>query len=147
MCDDRRSNRPSNFVSVSMTPAPTPSAVLFVTDVRHVADFYREVFAMERVDGDAHHEVLQLEGFQLVVHRLRGEPDPSKNAAGRVIVREDSYIKLCLPVLSIDAARTRAEALGGLIKPAAHEWEARSFRACDGHDPEGNVIQARERAG
>ena len=130
-----------------MTPAPTPSAVLFVTDVRHVTDFYRGVFAMERVDGDADHDVLQIEGFQLVVHRLRGEPNPSKDAEGKVIVREDSYVKLCLPVLSIDAARTRAQELGGFIKPAAHEWEARGFRACDGHDPEGNVIQARERAG
>lgn len=130
-----------------MTPAPTPSAVLFVADVRHVADFYRELFAMNRIDGDADHEVLQLQGFQLVIHRLRGERDPSKDAEGKVIVREDSYTKLCLPVLSIDAARTRAEALGGFVKPAAHEWEARGFRACDGHDPEGNVIQARESTG
>jgi predicted enzyme related to lactoylglutathione lyase len=121
--------------------------VLFVADVPHVADFYRGVFAMERIDGDADHEVLQLEGFQVVIHRLRGEPDPVKDADGKVIVREDSYMKLCLPVRSIDAARTRAQALGGVIKPAAHEWEARGFRACDGHDPEGNVIQARERAG
>lgn len=30
-----------------MTPAPTPSAVLFVSDVRYLADFYRGVFAME----------------------------------------------------------------------------------------------------
>ncbi|MBL0169527.1 MAG: hypothetical protein IPP90_02200 [Gemmatimonadaceae bacterium] len=48
---------------------------------------------MERIDGDADHEVLQLQGFQLVVHRLRGEPDPSKDAEGKVIVREDSYVE------------------------------------------------------
>ncbi len=130
-----------------MTPAPTPSAVLFVSDVRHVTDFYRGVFAMERIDGDADHEVLQLEGFQLVIHRLRGASEPLKDADGKVIVREDAYVKLCLPVLSIDGARSRAAELGGFVKPVAHEWEARGFRACDGHDPEGNVIQARKSTG
>ena len=37
-----------------------------------------------------------------------------------------------------------AERLGGRVKPVHDEWEARGFRACDGHDPEGNVIQVRE---
>ena len=33
--------------------------------------------------------------------------------------------------------------------PTTAEWQAseRGFRACDGHDPEGNVIQVREAGG
>lgn len=42
--------------------------------------------------------------------------------------------------------RVTAASLGGHIKPAAAEWSARGFRACDGHDPEGNVLQVRETA-
>ena len=61
-------------------------------------------------------------------------------------LREDSCIKLCLPVDSIAAARTQAAQLGGQIGPTAKEWEARGFRACDGYDPEGNVFQVRESA-
>jgi predicted enzyme related to lactoylglutathione lyase len=53
---------------------------------------------------------------------------------------------LCLPVVSIAAARSLAVAHGGAIKSPQHEWEARGFRACDGYDPEGNVIQVRESA-
>jgi predicted enzyme related to lactoylglutathione lyase len=61
-------------------------------------------------------------------------------------VRHDSYLKVCLPVASLAEARARAEALGGRLYPAQQEWQARGFRACDGHDPEGNVFQLRESA-
>lgn len=88
--------------------------------------------------------VMEVEGLQLVIHQLRGEPAVDFAA---IRVREDSYVKLCLPVVSIAAARSLAAANGGAIKSSEHEWEARGFRACDGHDPEGNVIQVRESAG
>lgn len=129
-----------------MDTRPLPCVVLFVSEVDRVASFYRAVGSMKQVAGDADHAVLEMEGFQLVVHKLRGEPEPIHDSQGRVHVREDSYSKLCLPVLSIDAARTHAASFGGFIKPAQDEWQARGFRACDGNDPEGNVIQVRESA-
>lgn len=129
----------------AMPSLPTPSVVLFVANVGALTAFYESLASMKRVAGDADHAVLEIAGFQLVIHRLRSEPEPA-NLEGRVTVREDSYTKVCLPVDSIAAARERASRLGGSIKPAKAEWEARGFRACDGHDPEGNVIQVREAA-
>lgn len=129
-----------------MTTGPFPSVVLFVGDVERVASFYTAVASMRLVSGDADHAVLAIDGFQLVIHKLRGEPESIHDSEGRVRVREDAYSKLCLPVPSIDAARAQAAAFGGYITSAEHEWQARDFRACDGHDPEGNVIQVRERA-
>ena len=35
---------------------------------------------------------------------------------------------------------------GGALDPTAREWQFQSQRVCDGHDPEGNVIQLRENA-
>lgn len=32
------------------------------------------------------------------------------------------------------------------VPRTSKEWEARGFRACDGRDPEGNVLQVREAA-
>src|SRR5947209_3466706 len=122
---------------------PKPSAVIFVADVRRVTAFYRELASMSVLIEEDGYSVMEVEGFQLVVHALAGEPPI---AEGQVRTREDSYIKLCLPVASIAAARSVAAANGGAIKSATHEWEARGFRACDGHDPEGNVIQVRESA-
>jgi predicted enzyme related to lactoylglutathione lyase len=134
-------------IRISAVPAlPRPAAVLFVSDVAKVARFYREAGAMARVSGDDDHEVLESGGFELVVHRLRGEPPVMADAAGRVPVREDSYHKLCLPVASIAQARRAAASCGGHVKDPRHEWSARGFRACDGHDPEGNVVQLREAA-
>lgn len=120
-----------------------PSVVVFVADVRRVTAFYREVAAMNVLLDEEDHTVMEVEGIQLVIHRLSGEPRVS---AASLHVREDSYVKLCLPVASIAAARVLAAANGGAIKAPDHEWEARGFRACDGHDPEGNVIQVRESA-
>lgn len=129
-----------------MKTSPLPSVVLFVADVERVASFYKVVASMQFVSGDGDHAVLEVEGFQLVVHKLKGEPEPVHDSQGRVRVREDSCSKLCLPVQSISAARSQAGSLGGFIKPVQHEWQARGFRACDGSDPEGNVIQIRESA-
>jgi len=121
---------------------PKPSVVVFVADVRKVSTFYREVASMDVLIDEEDYSVMEVEGLQLVIHRLRGEPAINP---GAIKVREDSYVKLCLPVASIAAARSLAAANGGEIK-SQHEWEARGFRACDGHDPEGNVIQVRESA-
>ena len=129
-----------------MNTRPLPSVVLFVANVERVASFYKAVGAMQSVAGDSDHVVLETEGFQLVVHQLSGEPEPIHDSPDKVRVREDSYSKLCLPVQSISAARSLAASFGGFVKPAQHEWQARGFRACDGNDPEGNVIQVRESA-
>lgn len=129
-----------------MKMGPLPGLVLFVANVDRVASFYQMVGSMQFVGGDSGHAVLEIEGFQLVVHQLEGESEPPHDTQNKVRVREDSYSKLCLPVLSIDAARSQAASFGGFIKPAQHEWQARGFRACDGNDPEGNVIQVRESA-
>ena len=111
-----------------------------------MAEFYQLVADMTILYGDNDHVVLELEGMQLVVHALPPGVPRDETIVTPPTVREDSYLKLCFPVTSIAAARRQAESLGGMIKPAANEWEARGFRACDGHDPEGNVIQVRESA-
>lgn len=129
-----------------MSILPKPSVVVFVADVRRMSAFYRQLASMSVLIEDDNHVVMEVEGLQLVIHALSGEPQVQQNAAGQVPVREDSYVKLCLPVKSISTARSIAAANGGAIKSPQHEWEARGFRACDGHDPEGNVIQVRESA-
>jgi catechol 2,3-dioxygenase-like lactoylglutathione lyase family enzyme len=60
--------------------------------------------------------------------------------------REDTPIKLSFVVPSIAAAREAAAALGGVVDGVDSEWDFGPVRVCDGHDPEGNVIQVRQRA-
>ncbi len=129
-----------------MNTRPKPSAVIFAKDIHALASFYREVAEMTEVQADKDHIVLNEDGFQVVIHGI-----PKKIAATIEItsppkIREQTPIKICLPVSSIAHARTKANDLGGRIGPKAKEWVARGFRACDGYDPEGNVFQVRESA-
>ncbi len=132
-----------------MHTQPKPSVVLFVDDVARLSRFYRDLAAMSVVHEANDHAILEVHGLQLVIHALPPGASEEHAADRPVAVREDSYMKLCLPVDSIAGARAVAAALGGRIKPTTAEWQAseRGFRACDGHDPEGNVIQVREAAG
>jgi predicted enzyme related to lactoylglutathione lyase len=129
-----------------MPHLPTPSAVLFVGDVPRMTQFYQALASMALLHEDAQHAVLGFDGFQLVIHALRGAPEAPAPTDGPPRAREDAYVKLCLPVESIAAARSIAASLGGRIHDPSNEWQARGFRACDGIDPEGNVLQVRENA-
>ena len=129
-----------------MSNRPKPSAVIFAKDVRALARFYREVAAMAEVHGDDDHIVLDEPGFQMVIHGIPRRIAEAINITTPPEIRDETPIKICLPVSSIEHARATATALGGRIGPKAKEWSARGFRACDGHDPEGNVFQVRESA-
>lgn len=126
-----------------MPTSPFPAVVLFVADVERVSRFYLGISELQLMHQDADHAILEGWGFQLVVHRIHGEAPAAQQD---VTAREDAYTKLCLPVASIAHARAAAAAHGGFVKEPRWEWEARGFRACDGHDPEGNVLQLREAA-
>jgi hypothetical protein len=52
-------------------------------------------------------------------------------------------VKLVFVVSSLAAVREVAPALGGQLNPAEREWEFQTYMVCDGHDPEGNVVQFR----
>jgi predicted enzyme related to lactoylglutathione lyase len=129
-----------------MNKRPKPSAVIFAKDVAKLTRFYMEVAEMAEVSKDKDHAVLDEEGFQLVIHGIPKKIAAQIHIAEPPAVREDTPIKICLPVSTIDFARVKANELGGKVWPKSKEWEARGFRACDGFDPEGNVFQVRESA-
>lgn len=117
-----------------------PAAVVFAADPTRLATFYAALTGMHVVVGDDEHTVLESDTFQLVLHAMRGD----HTVASPPTPREDGYIKLAFPVASLAQARLTAASLGGRLQSTNHEWEARGFRACDGIDPEGNVVQCRE---
>ena len=123
-----------------------PGAVLFAQDVSNIAHFYASVLGMKATHTEPDLVVLESNTVQLVIH---GVPPAVKRKYPISVppkVRDDTAVKLMFPVPSIALARTAAASLGGSIAPAAREFQARGFRACDGVDPEGNVIQFRQNA-
>ena len=121
-------------------------AVIFAKDIERVARFYEGVIPMEimaRKDG-----VIRLENdmVQLVIHSLSPDVARQIEIATPPVQRMQAAVKLVFAIDSLKRVRGVAGELGGGIKPASAAFKWAGFRACDGHDPEGNVIQFREAA-
>jgi len=123
-----------------------PGAVLFAKDIARVARFYAELVPMTATLVQADLIVLECDHFQLVVHPIPQHIARSIRIASPPVRRTEVAAKLILPVSDIGEARAKAPALGGELNPPGREFEARGFRACDGCDPEGNVVQFRQNA-
>jgi predicted enzyme related to lactoylglutathione lyase len=129
-----------------MQNKPKTGVVVFAKNVGKVAKFYEHLFTMSVAHAEPKKIVLESESILLVIH---GIPE---HIADTIVItdppelREETPIKLFLPVPCIAEARVKAAALGGKVKPVSAEWAADNFRACDGFDPEGNIVQFRENA-
>lgn len=120
------------------------AAVVYAKDLDRVSAYYEAVAGLAPGTRDATYAVLTGDGFRLIVVAL-----PHWLARDIVISdpparREDTPIKLVIPVVSLAAARDRAPAYGGVVDPPDREWVFDGSRVCDGHDPEGNVVQLAE---
>jgi len=123
-----------------------PGAVIFAKQLERMASFYSEVLLLPVTHAEGDHVVLESDVFQLVMHAIPRQIADTIAISDPPAIREETPIKLFFPVASLADARARAALRGGQLNPSSHEWTARGFRACDGHDPEGNVLQLREPA-
>ena len=123
-----------------------PGAVLFAKDLMRVARFYEELLSMPAVHSERDHIVLESAAFQLIVHAIPRQIAESIVITSPPVRRTETPLKLFFPVTSLAETRAKAIVLGGELDPKSKEWEAHGYRACDGHDPEGNVVQFREPA-
>jgi predicted enzyme related to lactoylglutathione lyase len=115
--------------------------VIFTGDKERLARFYQAMTGLPVRSSDDTVTVLASDHFELVIHAVSGEPAGRPSAA-----REEVYVKPFFAVASLAETRVKAESLGGKLRPAHEEWQARGFRACEAVDPDGNVIQFREDA-
>jgi catechol-2,3-dioxygenase len=129
-----------------MSTLPKSGAVIFAKDLPRLASFYAGVAGLSVVLSARELIVLESPHQQLVLHALPARIAQSLQISAPPKRRTDTAVKLVFAVASLAEARAHAAALGGELNPKDKEFEARGFRACDGHDPEGNVIQFRESA-
>jgi predicted enzyme related to lactoylglutathione lyase len=129
-----------------MTDSFIAGTVLFAKDMDAMAGFYSAVAGLLENQRGSDFVLLEHGSFELVVHAI-----PKRIAASIVIARparrrEGTPIKPVFLVHSIGAVRPLVAELGGELNPPGREMRFRGWRACDGHDLEGNVFQLRERA-
>jgi len=129
-----------------MTDQPTVGAVLYAKSVERVRPFYVECCGLKVTHAEDDHVVLESPAFELVILAIPEKIAASISIATPPARRENTPIKLVFHVDSIDAVRKLAASLGGELNPPAREWHYQKRKVCDGHDPEGNVVQFRESA-
>jgi predicted enzyme related to lactoylglutathione lyase len=120
------------------------AVVIYAVDLPRVSDFYAAVLHAETIHREAGHVILETPECHLVVLAV-----PASIAQDIVITsppgrRSETPMKVAFPVDSIAASRAVAGQLGGQIDSPEHEWRFQGNTVCDGHDPEGNVLQLRE---
>ncbi len=128
-----------------MTGAVKSGAVIFAKDVAAVARFYEGTVPMAILAEEDGAVRLENDSLQLVIHALPKAIASQIEIGAPPKLREQSAIKPVFAVDSLDRVRGIVSALGGGMKPASSAFVWAGFRACDGHDPEGNQVQFRER--
>lgn len=124
----------------------TAGAVVYARDMGRVSRFYAGLAGLPVTHEEPGFTVLGSATFQLTVVAVPPALAQRITIASPPVRRQDTALKLCLAVPSIDAARAAAERLGGVIDGPEREWMFQGNRVCDGHDPEGNVVQVRAHA-
>ncbi|OED42756.1 hypothetical protein AB833_05315 [Chromatiales bacterium (ex Bugula neritina AB1)] len=119
--------------------------VLFARDISRVADFYQQTLGLSVVEEKPSHYLLQGGGIEIVIHAL------SKKAAASIVIedpperRVDSPFKPAFFVQELSAVRAAAKSTGGGLKPVSGAWEIRGAVVLDGWDPEGNIVQFKQK--
>jgi predicted enzyme related to lactoylglutathione lyase len=122
------------------------AAVLYAINPHRLAAFYTRVagLTVQRIDPES----MQIGGPGVELTLVQIPPDIAATITLTTPPqrREDSAVKLVFEVPNLANAREVAITLGGVIDPGARQWRHLHWTVCDGHDPEGNVLQLRERA-
>lgn len=128
-----------------LTSSTIAAAVIYAKDLARLRRFYEGLAGLVITEQGEGYVVLEATGFQLSLVAM-----PEYIAAATQIAepprrREQVPVKLVYFVPSLDVLREQIPALGGGLNPVEREWLFQGARVCDGHDPEGNIFQLRER--
>lgn len=129
----------------SMTSSAKQTLVVFAKHKARVSAFYQRTLGLVATESEASHDLLQGPGVEVVVHAI-----PRRYSAGITIskppvLREDTPFKPAFVVKNLEAVRVAALATGGNLKPLEGAWHFRGMTVLDGHDPEGNIVQFKQR--
>ena len=121
-------------------------AVLYAKSVARVSAFYAGIAGMAVTHTEEDHVILESPALQLVIVAIPAAVAATIEIAEPPQRRADTPLKLAFSVASLDVAREAAPRFGGELNPVGREWVYQQHRVCDGHDPEGNIVQFRVRA-
>lgn len=124
---------------------PQQGLVVFAKNKKRVSAFYQQTLDLLAEESAASHDLLRGHGYEVVVHAI-----PRKFAAGIQIAkppapRDETPFKPTFVVRDLAAVRAAAVKTGGHLKPIEQAWHFRGCTVLDGWDPEGNIVQFKQR--
>lgn len=115
-----------------MSKIPSSGVIVYSKNIKALSHFYMDMFAMTLLRETDDFISLGSQALNIVIHVPPIDiPDEHFNT-----------VKIFLTVQSHQAARARAEQLGG--KALEGVWANPVFKVCNISDPDGNHIQIRE---
>lgn len=124
---------------------PQQGLVLFAKNKKRVSTFYQETLGLRAVESEPSYDLLQGDGYEIVVHAIPRKIAASITIARPPIPRIQGAFKPTFVVRSLAAVRAATERTGGSLKAEADAWHFRRSTVLDGCDPEGNLVQFKQR--
>ncbi len=116
-------------------------AVLYVVDLDRMTAFYRDALGLEPAGSHDGGADLLCAGSVLHLVQVPAAVAATIEIALPAERREETPIKLLLPVADVAVSARRAAAGGGQVDEDAQPWEWQGTLRLDVVDPEGNVVQ------
>ncbi len=117
--------------------------LIYAKDRTLLAPFYRALLSMSTVHATDEIMVLRSPDAELIVHQIPAHIAATFEVESPPVLREEAAIKPYFTVSSLAAAQAIATELGGAL--FGPQWAGPGFRVSNASDPEGNIIQLRER--
>lgn len=119
--------------------------VIFAKNVDLVSRFYQAALELEVVEEKSSHHVLSNTDIELVIHGIPKKVAESINIERPPRLRETAVFKPAFFVESLTRVRQACDATQGGLNPEDKAWNIRGAIVLDGWDPEGNIVQFKER--
>jgi hypothetical protein len=119
--------------------------VVFAKSVKKLSTFYVRTLGLEVLESARSHQLLRGHGYEVVVHAIPAKIARDIPIAKPPVLREDSAIKPSFVVPDLQALRLAVVATGGWLKPEEMAWTIRGHKVLDGCDPEGNILQFKQK--
>ena len=119
--------------------------VVFAKSVKKLSAFYVRTLGLEVLESTRSHQLLGGNGYEVVVHAIPAKIARAITIAKPPALREDSAMKPSFVVPDLKALRLAVVATGGWLKPEDMAWAIRGYTVLDGCDPEGNILQFKQK--
>jgi len=126
-----------------MSDVARTGVLIYAKDLAPLSAFYETVLGARVVHADEDHRVLMSPDAQLIMQSIPAHIASDIVIAAPPAPREAQAIKPFFTVSDLAAAEQTAEALGGRVLGPI--WPGPGFRSRNVCDPEGNIVNLRER--